>query len=217
MKTLYLLPNLLHEQAAWNFKPPSLNALIAESEKGGRLYLKRHSLGVLPIYLLNEHTKDIQDLLSLKEARVGLISDAGMPCLADPGSQLVSSARKRNIEIVAFPGPSSIVLGLMLSGFPGQSFTFHGYLQREGSELAKQIRSFPKKTTQIFIEAPYRNDKMVQHLLKNLHDRDLLCVAWNLTGPDEGVVSQSVKEWKSNPPPSLDKKPAIFLVFKSDL
>jgi 16S rRNA (cytidine1402-2'-O)-methyltransferase len=217
MKILYLLPNILHEQAAWDFKPPPLDALIAESEKGGRAYLKRHGLGVLPVYLLNEHTKDIQDLLSLKEPRVGLISDAGMPCLADPGSLLVFSARKRNIEIVAFPGPSSILLGFMLSGFSGQSFTFHGYLQRDGSELAKQIRSFPKKTTQIFIEAPYRNDKMVQYLLKNLHDRDQLCIAWNLTGPDEGVVSQSVKEWKASPPPSLDKKPAIFLVFKEAL
>lgn len=214
MKTLYLLPNQLHENAPLNFNPPAFDALIAESEKGGRSYLKRHALGILPIYLLNEHTSDIQELLNLKEERIGLISDAGMPCLADPGAQLVFAARQKNIQIYAFPGPSSILLGLTLSGLPGQSFMFHGYLKRDGEELAKQIRALPKKMTHIFIETPYRNDKMVAYLLKNLSDHDLLCVACNLTGPDEAVISQPVKIWRAKPLTSFDKKPVIFLVFK---
>jgi len=215
MKTLYLLPNTLHEQSVWQFQPPTLDALIAESEKGGRTYLKRFCHATLPIYLLNEHTKNPTELLDLKEERIGLISAAGMPCLADPGAQLVSAARQKGIDVHAFSGPSSIILGLMLSGFSGQAFTFHGYLSRDVAELAKQIRAFPKKMTQIFIEAPYRNDKMVEHLLKNLHENDLLCVAWNLTAPDEGVITQSVKNWKAKPLPSFDKKPAVFLVVKA--
>lgn len=214
MKTLYLLPNILHEQSTWQFTPPVLDALIAESEKGGRTYLKRFCHATLPIHLLNEHTKKPLELLNLKEARVGLISDAGMPCLADPGAQLILAARQRGVVIQAFPGPSSIILGLMLSGFSGQAFTFHGYLSRDVGELAKQIRSFSKRMTHIFIETPYRNDKMVDHLLKNLNENDLLSIAWNLTAPDEGVITQSVKNWKTQPLPSFDKKPAVFLVLK---
>lgn len=214
MKILYLLPNTLHEHSVWDFQPPALDALIAESEKGGRTYLKRFCHTTLPIYLLNEHTKNPLELLDLKEERIGLISDGGMPCLADPGAQLVLAARQKGISVQAFPGPSSIILGLMLSGFSAQVFTFHGYLSRDSAELTKQIRAFPKKMTHIFIEAPYRNDKMVAHLLKNLHENDLLCVAWNLTAPDEGVLTQSVKHWKAQSFPNFDKKPAVFLVVK---
>lgn len=217
MKTLYLLPNVLHEKAVWEFKPPSLDALIAESERGGRLYLKRFSLGSLPIYLLNEHTKHPSELLKIQEKEVGLLSDAGMPCLADPGAQLVYLARQRGVAIKAFPGPSSIILALVLSGFSGQSFTFHGYLERDSTALRRQIRSFSKKTTHIFIETPYRNEKMVEFLLKNLAENDQLCIASNLTAPDEEIFSQKVKDWREKPIPSLNKKPAVFLVVTNSL
>jgi 16S rRNA (cytidine1402-2'-O)-methyltransferase len=214
MRILYLLPNLLHEQATWPLQPPALDALIAESEKAGRQYLKRYALGQRPIYLLNEHTRNPLELLQLEEERVGLISDAGMPCLADPGADLIWAARQKGIEIHAFPGPSSIVLALVLSGLPGQKFTFHGYLERDTPKLEQQIRALPKKMTHIFIETPYRNQKMLEQLLRCLHDQDRLSIAIDLTGPEEQVISLSVKEWKRAKHPLLDKRPAVFLLFK---
>lgn len=213
MKTLYLLPNLLHEQAAWAFEPPAIDALIAESEKAGRHYLKRTGLGQLPLYLLNEHVTHPLELLALQEERVGLISDAGMPCLADPGADLIWAAREKGVEIHTFPGPSSILLSLVLSGLPAQKFTFHGYLERDSQKLLQQIRALPKKMTHLFIETPYRNEKMLSHLLKALQDQDRLCMAINLTGPDERVVSRTVKEWKSKPV-ACEKHPTVFLIFK---
>ena len=135
MKTLILLPNLLYEEAAFTFQIPPLDALIAESEKGGYTYLKKASLPKLPTYFLNEHTKNIDELLEIAEEKVGLISDAGAPCLADPGSELVFKARQKGIKIEAISGPSSIFLALMLSGLPAQTFSFHGYLSREEKEL----------------------------------------------------------------------------------
>ncbi len=214
MKTLYLLPNLLHEDSTWRFEPPPLDALIAESEKGGRQFLKKFFGKIaIPIYLLNEHTKDITPLLALSEEKIGLVSDAGLPCLADPGSELVSLARKQNIEIHAYPGPSSIVLALMLSGLPAQRFTFHGYLERDVPLLQKQLASLSPQMTHIFIETPYRNHKLLSLILKTRKPKDLLCVACDLMGSSQVVLSQSLDNWKNLP--DLDKKPAIFLVYTS--
>ncbi len=214
MKILYLLPNLLHEEDSFTFQAPALDALIAESEKGGYTYLKRFSIPKIPAYFLNEHTKNIQELLAISEEKVGLISDAGLPCLADPGAELVFQARKKGVEIHAISGPSSLTLALMLSGLRAQSFTFHGYLAKEEKDLVQQVRSFSRKMTHLFIEAPYRNLKMLEFLLKTLAPEDLLCVAWDLTGPGQGVISQTVREWKNNKLPDLHKKPAIFLIYR---
>ena len=215
MKTLYLLPNLLHEESKLTVSLPSLDALIAESEKGGYTYLKRFSLGKIPVYMLNEHTRNTEELLSIAEEKVGLISDAGLPCLADPGAELVFLARQKSVKIQAIPGPSALTLALMLSGLPAQTFTFHGYLERDEKALLSQLRSFPKKTTHLFIEAPYRNQKLLTFLLKHCQPHDLLSVAWNLTGPDEEVVTQEVQKWRAFPLPDLHKKPAIFILFKN--
>ena len=212
MKTLHLLPNLLHEDSSWRFDPPPLDALIAESEKGGRQFQKKFFGHIsLPIYLLNEHTQDVHPLLSLSEDNIGLISDAGLPCLADPGSQLVSLARKNNIPIHAYPGPSSIFLSLMLSGLPAQRFTFHGYLERDVPALEKQLASLPPRHTHIFIETPYRNQKLLTHILKIRKPKDLLCIAADLMGPSQTVISQPISDWKSLP--ALQKQPAIFLLY----
>lgn len=210
MKTLYLLPNILHEEAKLDFIPPAIDAIIAESEKGARAFLKRFSLKTMPIYLLNEHTRDLKELLNLREEKIGLISDCGLPCLADPGADFVHHVRKKGIEIQAFPGPSSIFLALMLSGMPAQAFTFHGYLERDSEKLLRQIRSFSKRMTHIFIEAPYRNQRLLEHLLKALQPQDRLCIAWDLTGPDQGVISESVEKWKTLQIPN--KKPAVFVL-----
>lgn len=212
MKVLHLLPNVLHEESTWRFEPPELDALIAESEKGGRQFLKKFFGKIaLPIYLLNEHTSDPAPLLQLAEARVGLISDAGLPCLADPGSQLVLLARKKDIEIHAYPGPSSIVLSLMLSGLPAQQFTFHGYLERDPALLHKQLASLSAQMTHIFIETPYRNQKMLEAIIKARKPKDLLCVASDLMGCGERVISKPICEWTTLP--DLQKKLAIFLLY----
>lgn len=211
MKHLYLLPNLLHPEAIFHFEPPHLDALIAESDKGGRHYLKRFSIPSIPIYLLNEHTKDLDSLIRLEHPSVGLISDAGLCCLADPGSNLVSLAYQKGIQVDAFPGPSAIFLGLMLSGFSGQQFTFHGYSPRETLPWLKKL---PKQVTHIFIEAPYRNQKLLQLLISSLHPQDRLCIGIALTGPEQKVITQTIAQWKKAPLPDIQKKPTIFLIFR---
>lgn len=213
MRVLHLLPNLLHPDSCWSFTPPAMQALIAESEKGGRQFLKRF-LGKIeiPIYTLNEHTQDLKPLLVLREESVGLISDAGLPCLADPGARFIFEARKKEISIQAYPGPSSIFLALMLSGLSGQKFMFHGYLERESAQLIKQIKHFAPQMTHIFIETPYRNDKLLATLLATLNSQDLLCVAVDLMGKEEKVTTLSVKEWKKEV--SFHKRPAVFLVWR---
>jgi len=232
---LLLLPNVLDIEASdLTFLPPvvqqhvqEIHGVIAESEKGARYFLRRFSFSKertfrdIPIRLLNEHTQEneLTDLLNplLKGECWGLVSDCGLPCLADPGAKLVFKARAKHIEILAFPGPSSIVLALMLSGFSAQSFAFNGYLDREPAKLAVQIKQLQKraleeKSTQVFIETPYRNQKLLESLLENLAAHMLLCVAWDLTLTSEQVICLSIAEWKKRPFPSFHKKPAVFLI-----
>jgi 16S rRNA (cytidine1402-2'-O)-methyltransferase len=204
----------------------NINGLIAESEKSARAFLRRFSypegkhFSSIPLKTLNEHTKpeEIDELLQplLKNETWGLISDCGLPCLADPGAGLVRRAREKGIQIKAFVGPSSITLALMLSGLPAQCFAFHGYLEREEEPLKLKIRALEKRSqqeneTELFIEAPYRNQKLLTRLVETLNEKTLLCVAWDLTLPTEGVITQRVSFWRKNPLPDLAKKPAIFL------
>jgi 16S rRNA (cytidine1402-2'-O)-methyltransferase len=229
---LLLLPNLLGDQRHHQPYLPSsvdkavisIDGLIAESVQAGRRFLGRFETtkpaNAIPIALYNEHTSDddIDFLLEpmRKGERWGLLSDAGLPCIADPGSKLVRRARLLGIAIQAFVGPSSILLALMQSGLPGQKFFFHGYLAKESEERQKQIKVLEKQSaaeqaTQIFIETPYRNQQMLESLLAILHPETWLCVAWELTTPDQGLLSQPVKLWKKSPLPNLAKKNAIFL------
>lgn len=232
--TLLLLPNLLGEyRHAEVFLPTSvfkamqsIDGLIAESETEGRRYLKRFETKKpameIPIALFNEHTPD-QDIDFLfepivKGERWGLVSDAGLPCIADPGSKLVRRAIQRGIHVQAFVGPSSILLALMLSGLPGQKFFFHGYLDKDPGKRKNQIKhlmqqSRTEQATQLFIEAPYRNRHTLETLLQTLPENAWLSVAWDLTLPTQGVMTQSIAQWKKCTLPNLDKKPAIFLMF----
>ena len=228
---LYLLPNLLAENLPWqDFFPASveqivksLDYLIAESEKSAyrylRLFLKKEEKQP-EIFLLNEHTKEeeISDLIQQvnPQKKGGLISDCGLPCLADPGAKLVLLAHQRNISVTAIPGPSSIVMALMLSGFSGQNFCFHGYLLRKRELLAKQIKwlekdAFINKKTHIWIEAPYRTKKMLEIMLGCLKPNTLICVAQNLTTKDEKVITKSCREWKKIKD-KVQKGPAVFLL-----
>lgn len=230
---LLLLPNLLGEHRHHEvFLPPSvdravqtLDGLIAESEKEGRRFLSRFQtkkpVAAIPIALFNEHTPDdhIDFLLEpMKNGeRWGLISDAGLPCVADPGAKLVRRARAIGIPVQSYVGPSSIMMGLMLSGLPGQRFNFHGYLSGDEKNRGKDVahlehQSKKEGSTQIFIEAPYRNLHMMETLLATLSDETWLCVAWDLTLPTQGIVSQPISLWKKMPLPSIEKKPAIFFL-----
>jgi len=231
---LLLLPNLLGEHRHVDvFLPQSvakavqtIDGLIAESANEGRRYLdrfetKKPSLEI-PIALFNEHTPDdhIDFLLEpiTQGERWGLISDAGLPCIADPGSKLVHRARQKGINVQAFVGPSAIMLALMLSGFPGQKFYFHGYLNRDPKVRESQIKQLAQnsqreQSTQIYMEAPYRNQHSLESAVENLPSDAWLCVAWDLTLPTQGVISQTVTSWKKCTLPNLDKKPAIFLVY----
>lgn len=235
VKGLILLPNALDPSldSSGFVTPvlsdvvPLLTGIIAESEKGARAFLKRFNYEEpktfrdVPIHLLNEHSKgeDLQELLQLLKSggSWGLISDCGLPVLADPGAQLVRLARRENIPVQAYPGPSSIVLALMLSGLSGQAFTFHGYLPREHKPLKNKVALIEKLKGQahIFIEAPYRTEKLLSVLLEKLGGEMTLCVAWNLTLPDQEVIVKKVKAWKKELLPDLKKKPAVFVVGSS--
>jgi len=194
-----------------------LQGLIAESEKGARRFLRACALD-LPILLLNEHTQDYDAILEpLRQGQKwGLISDCGLPCLADPGSVLVQRAQAAGVVIHAICGPSSLTLILMLSGLPAQNFSFHGYLQREKPLLSKQLLDFQKRGgTHIFIETPYRNIKLFETLLETLNHNTLVCLACDLTLPTQIVRTQPICVWKKQNIPEIHKKPAIFAIFAS--
>ena len=232
-KVLFLLPNLLYPSSSIEniFSPKvkeivkDLDGLIAESEKGAREYLfhflTREQITKIPIYLLNEHTQkeEIFHLLSLliKGGKWGLVSDCGLPILADPGSELVLLAREKNIQIKAISGPSSIFLSLMLSGLPSQRFFFHGYLPRKEEILKKKIKEIEKlsliqKATQIFIETPYRVDKLLKILLDVLKDSTYLCLAENISFPSQRVETKKISLWKKKSF-KKGKRPAVFLLY----
>jgi 16S rRNA (cytidine1402-2'-O)-methyltransferase len=223
---LYLLPNLLDENGQTeDFLPTSvakavsqLEGLIAESEKMARRYLRRflshEAMAKMPLKLLNEHSREIHTLIEpMGKGQIwGLISDAGLPCIADPGSDLVWLAHQKNIPVETFVGPSSLFMALQLSGFSGQNFSFHGYLPREQVELEKTLRELEKrKGTQIWIEAPYRSQKMLTLLKQILQPTTKLCVAANLTTPHQKLRSQPLSRWHSDPF-ALEKEPAVFLI-----
>lgn len=226
MGKLYLLPNLLDESLnIEDFFPKrvrnaveEIQGLICESEKIARRYLRKFlshdEMAKMPLTLLNEHTEDLGALIApLKKGEVwGLISDAGLPCIADPGAKLVWLAHQNNIEVEALIGPSSIILALQLSGFDAQNFSFHGYLPRKEGELNSKILELEKKKgTHLWIEVPYRSQKMLDLLKRVLKPNTRLCVAANLTMPTQKARSQNVSDWKKDSF-SLGKEPAVFLI-----
>ncbi len=230
---LYLIPKTISDNAFEEVIPTGvlditrkLKYFIVENERTARRYLSRiksiHPINEIELFLLNKHTKyeEIEVFFKIIEAGfdVGLMSEAGIPAVADPGSIIVSIAHQRNFKVVPLVGPSSILLALMASGLNGQNFSFNGYLPINHSEKIRQIKFFEKKSvnenqTQIFIETPFRNDKLFSDLLMICDDTTLLCVAINLTAENEFIKTLPVKEWKKNRLP-LNKQPAIFLLGK---
>lgn len=235
MKTgsLFLIPVPLAPLAgAASFTPylvdtiNQINEYIVENEKTARKFLKEAGLKTpqkeLVIHDYSKHKRDgasmkifFAGLLAGKDA--GLMSEAGCPGIADPGSDIIAHAHKLGIKVVPLVGPNSIILGLMASGFNGQSFAFHGYLPIDKEPRAKRLQQLEqeavrKKQTQIFIETPFRNNRMLETILATCNDERMLCVACNLTGEDEIIISEPIKAWKKRKV-DFHKIPAIFLLF----
>ncbi len=230
--TLYLIPSSLGNNDLNLTLPPKVLGIINEVDyyiveniKSAASFLKeggiKKKLQELDFKVLNVNTRDeeLYDYLNpaLEGHNIGIISEAGCPCIADPGAKIVSLAHERGIKVVPLTGPSSVILALMASGLNGQSFTFHGYLpinQKERKEklLLLQIEAF-KGITQIFIEAPHRNDNLLADILAACNPELKLCLAVDLTMPDEYVQTKSIKLW-ANDFLTIGKKPAIFLICK---
>lgn len=185
--------------------------------------LKGH-ISELELRELNEHTKpaEVEALLSMfsdpdgSPSDVGLISEAGLPAVADPGAQLVALCHSHGIQVVPMVGPSSLMLALMGSGLNGQSFAFCGYLPAKTDERRKSIREIERRSsqldqTEIFIETPYRNDSMLADLLMSLQPKTRLCVAADLTLPGETILTKTVKEWQKEKT-VIGKRPCVFLI-----
>jgi len=229
--TLYLIPVFLDENTPpENVFPPynvriveNLRHYIAEHEKNARRFIKKVAPSVpqseLHFSILNKHTppEQIKDFLqpALEGKDMGLLSDAGMPAIADPGALIVREAHRRGIPVKPLTGPSSVFLALAASGLNGQHFEFHGYLPIENGPFRRKIKAMTGETyqsgkTHVFIETPYRNDKMLQRLIPLLPDDFRLCVAAGLTGPDEKIICRPVTEWKKQKT-TFGKVPAVFL------
>ena len=230
--TLYLIPCTLGDTPAGQVLPQhvidiarKLSHFVVEQPKTARQFLSalkpERPIQSLHFATLNEHTvpEDLAELLAplLAGHDVGIISEAGCPGIADPGADLVNLAHRNGIRVVPLAGPSSILLALMASGLNGQRFAFHGYLPIEEAERNKTIaaletESAKRKQTQLFIETPYRNEKMFNALLAHCRPQTLLCIATDLTLPGESIRTCSIAQWKSQPVPQLNKHPSIFLL-----
>lgn len=227
--TLYLIPSPLGEGDLSVVLPKGvaeriaeLSAFVVEHPKTARQFLKlagtKKPIQEIELHVLDEHTKDAGILLEplLQGIDVGLISEAGCPAVADPGADLVGLAHKNGIRVVPLVGPSSILLALMASGLGGQRFAFHGYLPVDQADLAKRIRliekeSLERKETEIFIETPYRNQKLFDALLSSCRDGTRLCLATDITQDAESIATRTISEWKKNPV-EIGKRPTVFLI-----
>ncbi|HSE00589.1 MAG TPA: SAM-dependent methyltransferase [Burkholderiales bacterium] len=228
--TLYLIPVALGGDNALALVAPDtidttrrLRTFIAENAKSARAFLKAIAhpgpLQELKIHTLDEHTRNIAPLLKLllSGEDCGLMSEAGCPAVADPGSALVRRAHEAGVRVVPLVGPSSILLALMASGMNGQRFAFHGYLPVERTERARKLKELEAQAsdeTQIFIETPYRNEALLSALLQHCRDDTLLCIAADLTLPGGFVAAQTIAEWKKKPP-IIDRRPAVFLLSRA--
>lgn len=231
--TLYLIPVPLAENAAAKTFTPYLvntinqiNEYIVENGKTARKFLKEAGLAIpqsdLIIHDYGKHNRDTDNnifftgLLAGKD--VGLMSEAGCPGIADPGSEIVALAHQKGIKVVPLVGPSSILLAIMASGFNGQSFTFHGYLPIDKVQRATKIKELENLSekhnqTQLFIETPFRNNPILEEILRTCKPQTKLCIACNLTAEDEFVQTKTILQWRKQVP-DLHKKPVIFLLFK---
>jgi len=231
---LYLIPTTLGDNEPLEVLPISVkkiieqtNVYIVENEKTARRFIKKISSGKsqasLKIFLLNKYTNSmlLPEFLEpcLKGINVGLLSEAGCPGVADPGAEVVKIAHEKYIKVVPLVGPSSILMALMSSGMNGQSFAFNGYLPIDKDERKKELKrlerySFEHNQSQIFIETPYRNNKMLEDMCSTVEPNTLICVACDITLSTEFIKTLTAKEWKKNIV-DLHKRPTIFIIHKN--
>lgn len=230
---LYLIPNLLGESTPERVLPAfntkiinNIRYYIVENIRTTRRFLKKVDKNIdidrLMFFELNQHTDPqiigsyIEPLLHGED--MGIVSEAGCPAVADPGALVVELAQQKNIQVVPMVGPSSILLALMASGFNGQSFSFEGYLPIDNDKRIKRLkvlenRIYTENQTQIFIETPYRNNKIVQDFIAHCRPSTKLCIASEITTDNEFIKTKPLGRWK-NTCPDLSKKPTIFLLYK---
>lgn len=234
MKTLYLIPTVLSAHTERDVLPHhnieiinSLRYFIVENIRTARRFLKAVNKDIdideLQFFELNQHTDRTQINKYLEPLKLGnnmgIISEAGCPAIADPGADVVALAQQAGFNVKPMVGPSSILLSLMASGFNGQSFAFHGYLPIEKDERIKKLKYLESliyidDQTQIFIETPYRNMQLVETLQETLQASTKLCIAADLTSPDEYIKTLNIAQWKKTKIPDIHKHPCIFLLFK---
>jgi 16S rRNA (cytidine1402-2'-O)-methyltransferase len=230
---LYLIPSPLGQNENLDLIIPSgvqqiiktINYLFVEEIRTARRYLKKIDKTIIidEIHFTeyNEHsvkTDVLQYIQPLLEGHhAGIISEAGLPCIADPGREIVSLAQQHGITVVPLTGPGSIFLALMASGFNGQNFSFHGYLPVDKNQLQLKIKQLEQTAekldqTQIFIETPYRNQQLITSLISICKAETKLCVASDLTLPTEQIVVRTIREWKQIRP-DFHKRPCVFLLY----
>lgn len=233
---LYLIPVTLGETEYQKVLPEynkkilrGIKNFIVENRRSAIRFLKLADSSIdidsLKFLELNEHSdlariSNYLDPLLKKKLPMGIISEAGCPAVADPGAAVVEMAQKKNLKVVPLSGPSSMIMAVMASGLNGQSFAFNGYLPVKPNERAAKIRqlenrAWNEKQTQLFIEAPYRNLKMLESILNSCRNETLVCVAAGLTTEQEFIKTLSVAEWKKSNEPPINKVPAIFLIYRS--
>lgn len=226
---LHLLPVTLGEEAPIHTLCAqeleviqSISLFFVENERSARRFLRKAgftaSFDDTEIIRIDKDSKasEIKDAIATlsRKGKAGLLSEAGCPGIADPGSALVQAAHRQGFTVIPYPGPSSIFLTLMASGMNGQQFRFHGYLPIDGPERSKRIRQLEEEvqktgTTQLFIETPYRNNALLSDLLKVCRDQTRLCIGLNLTLPEALVQTRSIQQWKTSTP-DLHKKLVVF-------
>lgn len=233
---LYLIPVTLGETEYQKVLPEynkkilrGIKNFIVENRRSAIRFLKLADSSIdidsLEFLELNEHSdlariSNYLDPLLKKKLPMGIISEAGCPAVADPGAAVVEMAQKKNLKVVPLSGPSSMIMAVMASGLNGQSFAFNGYLPVKPNERAAKIRqlenrAWNEKQTQLFIEAPYRNLKMLESILNSCRNETLVCVAAGLTTEQEFIKTLSVAEWKKSNEPPINKVPSIFLIYRS--
>ena len=229
---LYLIPVMLSEEPlekvlpAYNFAiVKEIKHFIVENERSARRFLKKCDKSInideLTFYTLDEHThrEDIINHLDplISGQAMGVISEAGCPAIADPGADVVAMAQEKGIKVIPLVGPSSILMALMASGFNGQSFAFQGYLPIDTSKKVKKFHEMERNIlsgqTQIFIETPYRNNRLLEEICKTVRKDLKLCVALDITGQSEFIVTKTIYYWARSKT-ILEKKPAIFLLYR---
>lgn len=232
--TIYMIPcPIADSESVWEVLPDtnrkimnSLDYFIVENVRSARRFLSKagieRKIDELEFVELNEHTtsqRDIERMLRpvLEGRSAGVISEAGVPGVADPGADIVALAHRHGVRIVPLVGPSSILMVMMASGQNGQSFAFNGYLPIKEPERSRAIKGLERRAVeehqaQIFIEAPYRNTKLFETLCRTLSPKVRLTVACDITAPNELISTRSIEEWRRSGVPEIEKRPTIFVL-----